>query len=130
MCGIAGIAGARDRAFARNCACRMLAELALRGPDAEGLDSWPDATLAHRRLSIFDLSDAGRQPMLTPDGEIGIVFNGAVYKAHASGGEKTVVSALRVAGEALQHQVNQTIVREIARAGEQLAAATPRPSPA
>ena len=57
-------------------------------------------------------------------------FNGAVYKAHASGGEKTVVSALRVAGEALQHQVNQTIVREIARAGEQLAAATPRPSPA
>ena len=82
MCGIAGIAGARDRAFARNCACRMLAELALRGPDAEGLDSWPDATLAHRRLSIFDLSDAGRQPMLTPDGEIGIVFNGAVYNFH------------------------------------------------
>ena len=46
------------------------------------MESWPDATLAHRRLSIFDLSDAGRQPMLTPDGEIGIVFNGAAYNFH------------------------------------------------
>ena len=57
-------------------------------------------------------------------------FNGAVYKAHASGREKTVVSAIRIAVEALQHQVNQTIVREIARAGAQLAAATPRPTAA
>ncbi|MBZ5617581.1 MAG: asparagine synthase (glutamine-hydrolyzing) [Acidobacteriia bacterium] len=82
MCGIAGIAGSGDSTVAQNCARRMLAALARRGPDAEGLESWPDATLAHRRLSIFDLSDAGRQPMLTPDGEIGIVFNGAVYNFH------------------------------------------------
>jgi glycerol-3-phosphate acyltransferase PlsX len=50
-------------------------------------------------------------------------FNGAVFKAHASGREKTVASALRVAVEALQHQLNQTIVAEIARANQLLAAA-------
>jgi glycerol-3-phosphate acyltransferase PlsX len=53
-------------------------------------------------------------------------FNGAVFKAHASGREKTVVSALHIAVEALQHQLNQIIVQEIARAGERLDA-TPRP---
>lgn len=60
----------------------MLSALARRGPDAEGLEAWPDAVLAHRRLSIFDLSEAGRQPMLTSDGSIGIVFNGAVFNFH------------------------------------------------
>lgn len=57
----------------------MVGSLARRGPDAEGLHAWPHATFGHRRLSIFDLSDAGRQPMLTADGQIGVVFNGAVY---------------------------------------------------
>jgi glycerol-3-phosphate acyltransferase PlsX len=47
-------------------------------------------------------------------------FNGAVFKVHASGREKTVVSAVRAAVDALSHQVNQIIVQEIARAGEQL----------
>ncbi len=60
----------------------MLSALARRGPDAEGLESWSRATLAHRRLSIFDLSEAGRQPMFTPDRSIGVVFNGAVYNFH------------------------------------------------
>ena len=41
--------------------------------------------------------------------------------------ERAMASAMRVAVEAMQHQVNQTIVREIARAGEQLAAADPPP---
>lgn len=56
-----------------------MSTLARRGPDGEGLESWDRAVLGHRRLSIFDLSDAGRQPMLSPDGAIGIVFNGAIY---------------------------------------------------
>jgi asparagine synthase (glutamine-hydrolysing) len=60
----------------------MLSVLARRGPDGEGLECWPDATLGHRRLSIFDLSDAGRQPMLTRDRTIGVVFNGAIYNFH------------------------------------------------
>ena len=36
-------------------------------------------TLGHRRLSILDLSPAGRQPMWTPGRKHGIVFNGEIY---------------------------------------------------
>jgi asparagine synthase (glutamine-hydrolysing) len=79
MCGIAGMAGDGNGAGAVR---RMLAVLARRGPDGEGLESWPDATLGHRRLSIFDLTEAGRQPMLGGDRAIGVVFNGAIYNFH------------------------------------------------
>jgi phosphate acyltransferase len=50
-------------------------------------------------------------------------FNGTVMKAHASARERAIASALRVTTEALQHKVNQTIAREIARANEKLAVA-------
>ena len=84
MCGIAGLAGFGDREGARRRVRQMLSTLTRRGPDGEGLELWPSdsglaAVLGHRRLSIFDLSDAGRQPMLSPDSSIGIVFNGAIY---------------------------------------------------
>src|SRR5688500_15821861 len=79
MCGIAGLAGFDDREESRQRVRRMMSTLARRGPDGEGLEGWNEALLGHRRLSIFDLSDAGRQPMLSPDGSIGIVFNGAIY---------------------------------------------------
>jgi len=58
---------------------RMTDALARRGPDGEGVECWPTAILGHRRLAIFDLSEAGHQPMVSPDGEIGVVFNGAIY---------------------------------------------------
>lgn len=79
MCGIAGLVGHPDRVGAEARVRAMTTALARRGPDAEGLESWDGAALGHRRLSIFDLSDAGRQPMLSPDGRIGVVFNGAIY---------------------------------------------------
>src|SRR5262249_26693236 len=50
-------------------------------------------------------------------------FNGAVMKAHASARERAIGSAIRLTTEALQHQVNQTIAREIAVANDRLAAA-------
>lgn len=52
-----------------------------RGPDDAGIWLSPDARvgLAHRRLSILDLSAAGRQPMTTADGRATIVFNGELY---------------------------------------------------
>jgi asparagine synthase (glutamine-hydrolysing) len=53
--------------------------MARRGPDAEGIVSWDDAVLGHRRLSILDLSDAGKQPMVSDDGAVGLVFNGCIY---------------------------------------------------
>jgi asparagine synthase (glutamine-hydrolysing) len=57
----------------------MLGKLERRGPDSEGLQQWPSAVLGHRRLSIFDLSEAGRQPMTLPDDSVSVVFNGAIY---------------------------------------------------
>jgi asparagine synthase (glutamine-hydrolysing) len=57
----------------------MVAALAHRGPDWEGFAEWPGVVLGHRRLAIFDLSPAGRQPMLSADGRCGIVFNGCIY---------------------------------------------------
>jgi asparagine synthase (glutamine-hydrolysing) len=79
MCGIAGIAGEIEHALAASTVGRMISTLARRGPDGDGIEVWNSAVLGHRRLAVFDLSEAGRQPMLSPDGSIGIVFNGAVY---------------------------------------------------
>lgn len=79
MCGIVGLVGAGDRVAAIEAVRRMMEALARRGPDGEGLEAWPSAVLGHRRLAIFDLTDAGRQPMLSPERDIGVVFNGALY---------------------------------------------------
>jgi asparagine synthase (glutamine-hydrolysing) len=57
----------------------MTSDLKRRGPNAEGIECWPAAVLGHRRLSIFDLSDAGRQPMMSDDRSVAVVFNGAIY---------------------------------------------------
>ncbi|MEA2176411.1 MAG: hypothetical protein QOD00_4003 [Blastocatellia bacterium] len=79
MCGIAGLAGENDVRRAAESVSLMVCELARRGPDGEGVEAWPRAVLGHRRLAIFDLSDAGSQPMMSPDHNVGVVFNGAVY---------------------------------------------------
>ncbi len=76
MCGIAGeirLDGPPDEAAVR----RMADCLRHRGPDAEGHHRDGPAALAHRRLSILDLS-GGAQPMVR-DG-CAIVFNGEAYR--------------------------------------------------
>jgi asparagine synthase (glutamine-hydrolysing) len=84
MCGIAGIIGRLDEPN-RAALERMSRAMVHRGPDASG--TWvsaPDARgwgvlLAHRRLSILDLSSAGAQPMVDPvTGQV-VVFNGEIY---------------------------------------------------
>ena len=83
MCGFAGIfegvPGDAAQLQAMIDACRD--RLAHRGPD--DADSWIDAeagiALGHRRLSIIDLSAAGRQPMLSACGRYVITFNGEIY---------------------------------------------------
>jgi asparagine synthase (glutamine-hydrolysing) len=52
-----------------------------RGPDDGGTRTWDDqgVALAHRRLSIVDLSPAGRNPMPNEDGTVWVVHNGEIY---------------------------------------------------
>ena len=79
MCGIAGYVSLAPSLEAEQSVKTMLTSLARRGPDSDGLANWPGATLGHRRLAILDLSPAGHQPMLSEDGNIGLVFNGCIY---------------------------------------------------
>jgi asparagine synthase (glutamine-hydrolysing) len=84
MCGIAGIIGRLDDPN-RAALKRMSDAMVHRGPDASGIwVSAPDARgwgalLAHRRLSILDLSPAGAQPMVDPVTGHVMVFNGEIY---------------------------------------------------
>ena len=79
MCGIAGAVAPGRPEYTREIVRGMTDCMHRRGPDSEGLASWPNAALGHRRLSIIDLSSAGHQPMLSDDGQIGLVFNGCIY---------------------------------------------------
>ena len=84
MCGIVGIVRPREVApGADGRLPAMLAMLTHRGPDAGGTETISAgdaiAELGHRRLSILDLSDAGRQPMTTGDGRVWLTFNGEIY---------------------------------------------------
>jgi len=58
---------------------KMSSVLAHRGPDDEGVYLKDNVGLAHKRLSIIDLTPAGHQPMSNEDGSIWIVFNGEIY---------------------------------------------------
>jgi asparagine synthase (glutamine-hydrolysing) len=50
-----------------------------RGPDMSGIRQFDGCILGHRRLSILDLSESARQPMVSPDGSLALVFNGEIY---------------------------------------------------
>ena len=53
--------------------------IAHRGPDDEGLHLDGPVGLAHRRLSIIDLTAAGHQPMSNEDGTVWLTYNGEIY---------------------------------------------------
>ncbi|HEY8460223.1 MAG TPA: asparagine synthetase B, partial [Blastocatellia bacterium] len=57
----------------------MIDAQAHRGPDDWGVWSDEHCAMGHRRLSIIDLSEAGRQPMSNARGDIQITFNGEIY---------------------------------------------------
>lgn len=76
MCGILGGVNLRITP-------ELLATIRHRGPDRQAIyDDVCDGqvvSLAHTRLSIVDLSEAGNQPMVSPDGNYVLVFNGEIY---------------------------------------------------
>ena len=80
MCGIAGVAS-RLNPISAELLIAMRDSMRHRGPDDAGIWRSPDAAvgLAHRRLSIIDLSSAGHQPMADATGCLQIVFNGEIY---------------------------------------------------
>jgi asparagine synthase (glutamine-hydrolysing) len=79
MCGITGIFNLNGEPASPVVLRRMTDAIAHRGPDGEGFYVDSFVGLGHRRLAIIDLSPAGHQPMLTPDGRYAIIYNGEVY---------------------------------------------------
>ena len=82
MCGIAGAWKWGDSGVGgAELAQRMAQAIAHRGPDDFGVwvDEASGVALAHRRLSIVDLSAAGHQPMVSGSGRYVITFNGEIY---------------------------------------------------
>ena len=81
MCGIAGWIGPLERhgaAAPESVLDRMTDALAHRGPDDRGVWLGQGVALGHRRLSVIDI-EGGHQPMWSPDGRFGIVYNGEIY---------------------------------------------------
>lgn len=78
MCGIAGFY-TFNNALKKDDLLRMSGRISHRGPDAEGFFSENNIGLAHRRLSILDLSERGNQPMHSECGNYVIMYNGEVY---------------------------------------------------
>ena len=83
MCGIAGILIYRQTGAPvnRDELLKIRDTMTVRGPDGAGLwiASEGHVGLAHRRLSIIDLSEIGAQPMASKDGRLRVVFNGEIY---------------------------------------------------
>ncbi len=79
MCGIAGIAGLKDKEAAASIIRRMSQRIAHRGPDAEGFFVDDGIVLGHRRLSIIDLSETANQPLFDSTKRFAIMLNGEIY---------------------------------------------------
>ncbi|MCE9551617.1 MAG: asparagine synthase (glutamine-hydrolyzing), partial [Betaproteobacteria bacterium] len=79
MCGIAGIFDTQaKRPIDQALLARMNQTQHHRGPDESGLHAEPGMAMAHKRLSIIDLS-SGHQPLFNEDGSVVVVFNGEIY---------------------------------------------------
>ena len=86
MCGIAGLLYPKGIAtpgleVVRRSLNDMADTLSHRGPDGEGYWQSPDSRvgLAHKRLSIVDLSEKARQPMTSGNNQVWVTFNGEIY---------------------------------------------------
>jgi len=79
VCGIAGILREPGQPVDPADLRALAGALAHRGPDDEGFHTDGNLGLAHRRLSILDLTAAGHQPMCNEDGSVWVVYNGQLF---------------------------------------------------
>lgn len=79
MCGISGIIDLSTRHIPEEKIKKMNDLVSHRGPDGEGFYYDDFIALGHRRLSIIDLSSAGKQPMVYDFGSLILTFNGEIY---------------------------------------------------
>jgi asparagine synthase (glutamine-hydrolysing) len=79
MCRIAGVVSNSSEELRIKTVMGMTGAMAHGGPDDEGLCTFGNLTLGHRRLSIIDLSAAGHQPMVHPTGRTLVTYNGEIY---------------------------------------------------
>lgn len=83
MCGIFGYVTADPDVGDAECLARAAQALGHRGPDDQGTFEGAAGDvrcgMAHTRLAILDLSQAGHQPMSTEEGRFTIVYNGEIY---------------------------------------------------
>jgi asparagine synthase (glutamine-hydrolysing) len=78
VCGLFGVTN--DKQIDVTSAREALHTLAHRGPDQWNDFFEKNVYIGHRRLSILDVSDLGKQPMVSSDGSIIVYVNGVVYK--------------------------------------------------
>ncbi|MFC2175503.1 asparagine synthase (glutamine-hydrolyzing), partial [Bacteroidota bacterium] len=84
MCGIAGVIDfSTSFKIDEELLRQMAAPMQFRGPDQEGYYTHSADSVSfgfsHKRLSIIDLSETGRQPMVSASGELVITYNGEIY---------------------------------------------------
>lgn len=74
MCGIVGITASKEREIRE-----AMETLVHRGPDQSGIYVDNDISLGHKRLSVIDLTERGKQPMHDSSNDFVIVYNGEIY---------------------------------------------------
>jgi len=79
MCGITGLIHLDHSPVSSSVVKGMTDALIHRGPDDEGQWIEGNVGIGHRRLSVIDLSPAGRQPMVSSDDRFVLSYNGEVY---------------------------------------------------
>ncbi|NOT19979.1 MAG: N-acetylglutaminylglutamine amidotransferase [Sideroxydans sp.] len=79
MCGICGELRFDKQTPHPDLIKRMSAKLARRGPDSQGMFNDGAVAFGHRRLSIIDLSEQAKQPMVDETLQLTLVFNGTIY---------------------------------------------------
>lgn len=116
MCGLTGFWNLHQQDITKvtRIAEAMAGQLSHRGPDGHGVWVAEGLALAHRRLAILDLSEAGHQPMISACGRYIIVLNGEIYNHPDLRAELEIEG---VAAEWRGHSDTETLLAGIAHWG-------------